>query len=255
MVDAVRTKTLLISSKLRSNASESPTKFTVNLDTSVDLHDVRRVVLKSFHCLNLFPNVASYENVLSLTVGGTPYNVTIPAGFYQADLFLNTVKDAITAQTPTTCTDATYDPFTYQVTLVCTDPFTVLSTTSEKSLNWKVGSSSLFTEPEALTWTGEGVLNLSGVTHLHIDSEALANSNAVDSDQHVRSTIAIIPVNSDYGSFTHWQSSSHLLTMVSYERDRSVGAIDITLRDHSGTVLELPSNAEVAIEFMVVFTN
>ena len=140
------------------------------------------------------------------------------------------------------------------MTLVCTDPFTVGLTTSESSLNYKVGSDSVVLQPEALSWTGTGVLNLTGVTHIHVDSESLANSNAVDSGRNVRSTIAVVPVNSDYGSFVHWQSSSHLLSLVTYTADRQITTIDLTLKDHDGNVLELPHNSEVVAEFMVVFT-
>jgi hypothetical protein len=261
-MNPTRTKTLLLSSRHRQYTTDTPTRFTCHLDNTLDLSDVKRVVMKSAHILNMFPNVEHYASRFYFTVGGGVNHVaTIPAGTYDADTFLTALKTAINSTTAAiVCESATYDTTTFRVTIACNTPFAVLSIedvikkyNAFDSLNHKIGAPPYATSAEALTETFLGTINLTGTTHVFIESQALAFAHSADSTGSVRSVIAVVPMTSQYGRMEHWAPGNHMLSMVDFAADRSISTIDISLTDYVGNVLTLPSNAEVTLEFMVVF--
>jgi hypothetical protein len=260
MMNPTRTKTLLLSSRMRRYRTDTSTNFTCHLDNALDLSDVKRIVLKSAHILNLFPNIDVHSNKLYMTVGGVDVVATIPSGTYDADTFLVALQTGINTTAAIVCESATYDTTTFRVTIACNTPFAVLSIEDVKkkynafdSLNHKIGAPPYATSAEALTETFLGTINLTGTTHVFIESQALAFAHSADSTGSVRSVIAVVPMTSQYGRMEHWAPGNHMLSMVDFAADRSISTIDISLTDYVGNVLTLPSNAEVTLEFMVVF--
>lgn len=245
---------------MRRYKTDTPTRFTCHLDNTLDLSDVKRIVLKSVNIMNLFPNIGPQNNKFYFTVGGAPYVAEIPVGTYEAASFLTNLVAAITVTGATTCIGASYNATSFRVTLTCTDAFAALSVQDiltqygvHDSLNFKVGVHPFTTSPEATSETYDGTIQLSGVTHIHVESQALASAHSADSTGHVRNVIAIVPIDSEFGAMQYWHPSNHMMAMVDYAGDRAINTIDISITDHVGNVLSLPSNAEVTIELMVVF--
>jgi hypothetical protein len=260
-MNPTRTKTLLLSSRHRQYKTDTPTRFTCHLDNTLDLSDVKRVVMKSAHILNMFPNVEHYASRFYFTVGGVNHVATIPAGTYDADTFLEALKTAINATAAAiVCESTTYDTTTFRVTITCNDAFAALSMNDvteqygdHECLNYKIGCHPFVTFPEAVTETYPGTINLTGASHVHVESQALAAGHAADSTGHVRSVIAIVPIDCARGTTMHWQPGNHMLSMVDFNADRAINTVDISITSHTGEVLNLPSNAEVTIELMVVY--
>ena len=255
-----RTKSLLLSSRLRRYKTDTPTDFTCHLDNTVDMSDVKRIVLKSVNIMNAFPNVDTHSNKFYFTVGGAPFVATIPVASYDAGSFLSNLTAAITATGATVCTGASYNATSYRVSLTCTTPFAALSIQDvfteygvHDSLNHIVGVQPFTTSPEALSETYDGIINLTGVSHVHVESQALASGHSADSTGHVRNVIAVVPMISDFGATTHWAPNNHMLSMVDYASDRAINTVDIRITNRTGQVLTLPSNCEVSVEFMIVY--
>ena len=260
-MNPTRTKSLLLSSRLRKYKTDTPTNFTCHLDNTVDMSDVKRVVLKSVHIMNAFPNVDVHNNKFYFTVAGAHFVVTIPVGSYNASDFLDNLTYAINSSGPTICTGASYNATSYRASLTCTTPFAALSLhdVSENysnvydSLNFIIGAHPFTTAAETLSQTYDGIINLTGVSHVHIESTALASGHSADSTGHVRNVIAVVPVTSNFGATSHWAPNNHMLSMVDFATDRAINTIDIRITDRTGQVLTLPSNAEVSLELMIVF--
>jgi len=259
-MNATRTKTLLLSSRLRQYKTDTPTNFTCHLDNSLDMSDVKRIVLKSVNITNAFGNVDVHNNKFYFTVGGAPFVATIPIGNYDAAGFMRYVADAITSTGATTCTGASYNETSYHVSLTCTTPFAalsmydVLSQYGEyDSLNHIIGAHPFTTSAEAQSETYDGIINLSGVSHVHVESQALAAGHSADSTGHIRSVIAVVPMTTPFGATSHWSPNNHMLSMVDFASDRAINTVDIRITDHIGNTLTLPSNATVSVELMVVF--
>ena len=129
-----------------------------------------------------------------------------------------------------------------------------LTTGSTSSINKLIGASFIYFSDESTNYTSPGIINLSGVPVVHIDSDTLASSHSLNSLGQTTSTLAVIGIESAYGTVEHWHSNQHLLSYVDFKSDtRALSTIDIQLRDHTGNILTLPANAEVILELMVVF--
>jgi hypothetical protein len=259
-MNPTRTKTLLLSSRHRQYRTDTATRFTCHLDNTLDLSDVKRIVMKSAHILNMFPNVEDYASSFYFTVGGVDYVAKIPAGTYDASTFLTALKTAINATAAIVCETATYNTTTFRVTITCDSAFAALSMNDvteqygdHECLNYMVGVHPYLTSPEAVTETYPGTINLTGASHVHVESQALASGHAADSTGHVRSVIAIVPIDCARGTTQHWYSNNHMLSMVDFSADRAINTVDISITSHTGEVLTLPSNAHVTIELMVVY--
>ena len=260
MDNITKTRTILLSSDFKRYRSDTPTNFTCHFDRAVDVSEVERIVLKSVRILNLFPNVDDEQSLFYFSVSGVQYTADIPIGNYSATDFLAALQAAITATGATTCTSATVDPNTFQVVLATTDPIVVLSNVSvfdtyEKtdSMNQIIGAPYHDdTLPNTLTIL-PGVINLTGVTHVHIESGTLASSHTSNSLGDNRNVLCVVPIDVTYGVVQHWYSAGHLMSFVDFAGDRIVSTIDIKLTSHSGKVLQLPTNAEVSLEVMLVY--
>ena len=110
-MNTTRTKSLLLSSRLRRYRTDTATNFTCHLDSTLDLSDVKRIVLKSVNITNAFPNVDEHNNKFYFTVSGAPFVATIPVGNYEAGDFLSKLTVAITSTGATTCTGASYNEY------------------------------------------------------------------------------------------------------------------------------------------------
>ena len=258
-MNPTRTTTLLLSSRLRAHDTDTPTNFTCRLDSVLDMSNVKRIVVKSAHILNMFHNVPDFANKLYM-VSAVGYVVaTVEPGTYDADQFVLALKDAITATGALTCLDCSYNPITFQVTITCDVLFSVMSIKDvlgdygvRTSLNYTIGAPHAYRRLPALIETQPGVINLTS-PHVHVESRALASSHSTDATGHMRNVLCIVPMTSQYGYMTEWSPGSHMLSFIDYASDRSITTIDISLCDHLGNVLTLPTNADVTIELMIIY--
>jgi hypothetical protein len=260
-MDDVKEKTIILSSKYKSYRKDTPCKFTVHLDNSVDVSDVNRIVVKSVHFPNLFGNIGSWNNTLHFVVGTTAYTVTVPPGQYSVATFLVALQASIDATGATTVTAISHDEGTYRITIDTADPISFLSDKSiitksgfHSSLNNVVGADSFDNTPFTTSTIFPGVLNLSGPTQIHLASRVLGSSHSYDSRGDSRSVLCVVPVDVPYGSTVHWYAQSHLLSFVDLD-DVNLSTIDIVLTTPDGQTLELPVNALTEVEIMCVFTN
>lgn len=261
-MDISREKTLLLSSHYKRYKTDTPCSFSCHLDSTVDIEDVSRVVVKSVHFPNLFGNVGTWNNKLYFSSGGAGVFVAeVPPGQYDVATFLVALQTAITGAGGTTCTGITQDPLTFRLTISTTDPTSYLSdssvlarTGSVSSLNNVIGSGSHENTVSATSVALPGILNLCGPTQLHLTSETLGGAHSSDSLGDSRSVVCVIPIDQPFGSTVHWYTRQHLLSFVDYSGDRNLSTIDIRLTTPDDGQLVLPENALVEIELMCVYT-
>ena len=253
-----RSKTIVLSSHHKKRKNDTATSFTCHLDGSLDVNDVSRIVIKSFHCTHLFTNITANNNELHFVVGGITHIATVPVGQYGVTSFIAALTVAINATGATTVTSIVQDPATFQLTLTTADAVTYLSqhdvndiTKKVSSLNTIIGCDS-FDNATGTVVTLSGILNLTGPKSIHVHSNTLAAGHAYDSQGNSHSLVCIIPITVAFGQSLNWYSSSHLLSFVDcYDAD--LGTIDISLRDEHDDVLSLPPNLGTTIEVMCVY--
>ena len=256
-------RTVILNSKHRHNARSNPASFSVKLDSQVDANRIATITVKSVSLPHLFPNVAGNKARLYVTVGGMDYVVTIPEGQYYlpADFLAACVTAIDAAVGPGTVTSLTMDPFTYRVSCV----FTVAarfwthteieqSTGLGDSANAMLGAAYAYegTHVAQTSFTMPGVLNLAGITELHLCSDTLAASHALASDGSINSTLLCVPIAVPYGSWIQWISPSAELSSVDLTGSHPpLTSIDFNLRDADNNDLSLPVNVHCEVVLLV----
>jgi hypothetical protein len=257
-------QTLILNSRHRHNINDSSCNFKIHFPKMLDSNRISRVIVKSFHCLNLFVNVSEHQRFFFFytTESNDQFIVSIPVGQYSPDQYLSAIKTAIDSSGATSVQSITLDSFTYQVTIRTEHAIRLLThleivelrSMETSSLNEILGGPHSDVMQFSTTTVCPGILNLSGPDSIHLCSSSLSSGHSFLSDGTPNDCLTVIPINQPYGSPINFAPTDHLLSFIDFGTTHSsLSTIDIQLKNDSNQILDLPTNVHVQIVLLIVF--
>jgi hypothetical protein len=226
--------------------SDSNSKFTVSLNETLNVQQIRGFSVLSVSFPNVFHNISETDltNLLVILVsngvdGVIRYHIVIPPGFYNIDDLMTALKTAIdpglTPDTISIALKSGVDP--RLVFSMSSSPTTVSYTTQGGNLHKVIGitQDSLFQKE----YTCDEMPQLQGTTNAYLHSRMLGQGNLLDAEGRIFSTICAIPIRAEYGFYNHWETADEDLYSVAFSSPRNLQKINIVLRDLSGRVLDV----------------
>ena len=236
----------IASSDKVEDLSESNSKFTVSLNETLNVQQIKGYSVLSASFPNTFYNIseADLTNLLVILVsngvdGVIPYHVTIPPGFYNIDDLMTALKKAIdpglTPDTITISLKSDSDP--RLVFTMSASPLTTSFTTQGGNMHKVLGITQ--DSPFQKEYTCDELPRLQGTTNAYLHSRVLGQGNLLDAEGRIFSTICAIPIRAEYGFYNHWETADEDLFSVAFPSPRNLQSINIVLRDLDGRVLDI----------------
>jgi hypothetical protein len=242
----MKTRLLRIASSDKVEAlSESNSKYTVSLNETLNVQQIKGYTVVSVSFPNIFHNIsdADLTNLLViLTDNGTDgpivQNISIPPGFYNIDDLAAALKAAIDPIiAPDTISIDLKSNVDSRLVFTVSGATTISYTTDQGSLHKVLGITQDSTfQP---SYTCDEMPQLQGTTNAYLHSRILGQNNLLDAEGRIFSTICSIPIRAEYGFCNHWETADEDLYSVTFPSPRSLQKINIVLRDLSGTVLNI----------------
>lgn len=225
---------LRVSSKNR--ASNSVSRYNVKYNTNDrDLHNVKRIALKSAIIPNTQYNINSNNNTFYMvnTISGPTY--TIPVGQYTITTLMAAIQSAVGGGFTLT-QDATTQLLTFTAGGVDT-----LTMTSDPSTNPMAPILGITTDSGAVaSYTTPSLPDLRGLTSIYVASQALTNHTSMsDSAKNKQNIFCTIPVNVEFGGSVSLEEDETTLDYVIFDSHKNISTIDINLMDEDLNTLEL----------------
>ena len=231
-------------------------RFTIDLASSGGIMDnVKGYMVHSIQCPNVFDNIPTYANVLTLEkkTGPATYAVVIPNSYYiEADL-VTALQTAINAAIPDSVV----------VALIGSNPvkkFQFTFTGDEYTLQTGGVASRLGLTTNTVCADGVAcpltyIPNLTGETEVYVHSTQLAPNNLVEGSG---SFSVVDKLNLDqpysatcYSSFDN--PVTHFQKYYPFESLKTLRSIRITLRNRTGNILVLPPNYDFTMMLMIFY--
>lgn len=254
---------LRISSKDRT--LESPSKYQITFKTNDnDLHQIKRVVLKSAIIPNSQYNIHKYNNTfyfnqpvsqnnsdevtdgvvneqasIEIISGGVTEDekdeevgrYIIPVGQYTISMLISTLENTIPGLT------ITQSPLTKKLTLTYSSPFSVI--VNDKNPLARVLGITEDIE-NVSTYSCKSLPDLSGLENIYIASQTLSNHSAmICNDKQKQSVFCSVGINVPFGQTMILEEDSISLDYTDFYAPRNISTIDITLLDENNNVLDL----------------
>lgn len=253
-----------ISSEDKSIGTNS--QFKVDLQSSGgNIDNVKGFIVHSIECPNVFNNVASYNNNLIISFPGpateTDININITEGYYLIDDLINVINARVALEIA-----LNGDAYTFVLSKVGLFPnekiqFDVngLSAgvcnlfTSDTSILPSLGvESTVNAIPPNVPFTivngspsfAQNIPNLIGETAVYVHSRILCSNNLSEASGSF-SVVDKLNLDEAFGStcYTNFNNdSTHEKKYFPFETRKTLRTVDITLRNRTGQVLQLPSN-------------
>lgn len=237
-------KLLIIDSEHKKTGS-SPNKFSVSVSNS-NLNAVKRVSLVMCRTINSQYNISEgVNNVIEYSYNGIPDTVVITEGQYNVNDFMSYVNAYQTDFV------LSLDPINSR--FVWTgggSPLTIFQTDSDETLGL---TEDLVDAIGGVPLTSPLLPDLSGLSVIHVSSEALSHGNSVLTNGVTGNILSSIPIQTPFGlpivylSDSRDSSDNHTFTT----SQNLNGTIDIELLDHNYKPLKLRS--EVHLVFKIFF--
>lgn len=263
----------IIANSVHRQTDEDVGKHTVGFVNNVDDFSPLSMETVQISTLHLFDNVIEPYNVLYLanTDTNTIEVVTIPPGQYNSLQFSTALQAAFNTQLGWSTTVA-ISSLTFKMTVTPLNPLDPVRYFLPLS---EIVNSSNFTNPldpasipaetlnllsgvhasQRVLFPGTLVhnVNLSGPSHVYVNSSAMGHSTAVMSGVGNTDFIGTIDLtNVPYGGKAKMVSTERQHRLFFTRGDRSLSDFDITLTDKHGKILTLPPNANVFVEMLAV---
>jgi hypothetical protein len=254
-----KSRLLRLSSEDKSVGTQG--KFTIDIASAGGIIDnVNGFIVHSIQCPNVFDNVTSYNNVLSLTsgAGATDFTITLATGYYYVDDLVTALQTAINAAitTDTVVISRTgTDPNKKLAFHFVGDDYTIDSTGTSTMLDSLGITSALFCA-EAVTTSAQSIPNLIGETDLYVHSKTLCPNNLIEGNGSF-SVIDKLNLDQPFGAMCYSsfdQEDTHMMKYVPYESKKTIRSIQITLRNRAGNILILPDNFDFSMMLMVYYS-
>ena len=241
----LRSKLIKINSDDKTPTSVSNSNFTINLPSTAGVIDsIAGLSTQHISCPNMFPNIASYNNVFNLfesTAPGTPIPVTLTVGQYSLSEFLVELKTVIdTAITPDTVAVTIEEPLK-KLKFVFTGGlygFNITDSTAAKKLGYIADVTAAATVNMPLP------INLIGETERYVHCRQIAPSQMNEPDGQF-SVVAIVPLNVEYGGVCYYVANDYDLNTIAFsphQSKKTFRVLHIKLRNSNGDILPLPDN-------------
>ena len=244
----------------------SNSQFTVNLESAGgSIDNVKGFIVHSIECPNVFNNVASYNNNFIISFPGpsteTDININITEGYYLIDDLINAINARVALEIANNG-----DAYTFVLSKVGIFPnekiqflATGLSAgvcvlfSSDTSILPSLGVESTpnaippnvpFTIVDSNPAFAQNIPNLIGETAVYVHSRTLCPLNLSEGSG-TFSVVDKLNLNEPFGSVSYSNFNNDITHQKSYfpfESKKTLRKIDITLRNRTGQILQLPSN-------------
>ena len=233
-------------------------RFTIDLAASGGIIDnIKGYVVHSMQCPNVFDNIPSYANVLTVikATGPVSYPITIPASYYYQGDLVAALQTAINAVIPDTVviTQTGTSPvqkFSYTFT---GDDYTLELATSTAAA--KLGLTADLPCPNGVLSTSQSIPNLIGETEIYFHSRVLASNNLIEGSGSF-SVVDKLALDKPYGAMCYSRFDSdttHFKKYFPFESLKTLRTIRITIRNRTGEVLTLPDNFDLSCMLMLFY--
>jgi hypothetical protein len=247
-----RGKLLRVSSEDK-RSGQTNSDFTVLLNNTSFIQNVRGVLVKSLSFKNIFPNIYEGNNKFTFeyeTGGvGQILTVEIPVAWYDSTSFTSTLETAINAL------PEVLNPITVNHTIIPTGAsslnkklvFTASGADKIALANKDDGNlmadvcGILQTSALATSVTADALLDLGGLSVAYLCSNDIAGSNSAASSNGGEnvSVITEIPINAPFGGQVYYRANNENLESIIYPNERSLTKVSIQLCTRSGRILDL----------------
>lgn len=236
---------LRISSKDRTDSSISKYNFTFATN-DYDLHQAKRIMLKSAIIPNTQYNIHIHNNTFRYFIGGVfGTSLVLPVGQYT----ITTLIDALTAAAVALGMTIVQDPLTLKLVFTTTTPITYLTKNQGNFMAGVLGITSESTGGDVGSYSAPGLPNLIGLRHLYIASSTLSNNTSmITDDKQKLSIFADIPITVEFGGLQDVDNDSSTLDYTSFGARKNISTIDINLIDEHNETVDLNGH-----DFILVF--
>jgi hypothetical protein len=263
-----------ISSEDKSIGSNS--QFKVDLQSSGgNIDNVKGFIVHSIECPNVFNNVATYNNNFYVGFGGpateTDLNIDVPVGYYLIDDLITVLNTIIALQIA-----ANGDAYTLVLSKVGIFPNERIEFlanglsagscnlfTKENSILPSLGvlsTANALTPPDFVLSNGipvsaNSIPNLIGETAVYVHSRVLCSNNLSEASGSF-SVVDKLNLDEAFGStcYSNFNNdSTHEKKYFPFETRKTLRTVDITLRNRTGQILELPFNFDFTMMIKIYY--
>jgi len=248
VIKTKKSRLIRISSEDKDASSSSTTtnaQFKVQLPSSGKTMDqIVGYVIKSIEVPNVFNNIPSYANSLTLikTTGSATKTAIITVNQYTIDTFITALQTAI---------NTAITPDTVAVSINSVNKLNFVFTGDTYAFDWdnstirdKIGLTADITA--AANTTMQSIVNLIGESMIYVHSKAMNQSGLIEAQGNF-SVVSNIPMDKPFGVMCYYFSANDTADFVVYQSARSFRTVDIVLRNSKGEVLDLPLNFHCSI--------
>jgi len=245
---------LRVSNIHATNATDTQSNFTVNLNRMTETNNIVRVVLKSVsfvnNAYNIYTSGVHQNNEFDWEIqGGASGTVTIPQeGFYTTtnliDIIAPIIETAAQLVEPAATVTMSSGNFSKKIEMVVTGAAVVVILPASGTLNKVLGndvSVNVTASPGGTIHVFDSVPNLGGLNNVYVHSTTVGEGNLVDGDVESHDIIGSVPVGGvvPFGSVVHYSSFDDELDSINYRSFRNFDSINISLRDLDTNIIEL----------------
>ena len=244
----------------------SNSQFTINLESAGgSIDNVKGFIVHSIECPNVFNNVASYNNNFIVSFPGpsteTELNLNVPEGYYLIDDLINQINSQIQLQAalngdaytlvlskvgifPNEKIEFVGNGFSAGACVLFSSDNSIYPNLGVETTTDAVPPNIPFTIVNATPITAQNIPNLIGETAVYVHSRTLCPLNLSEGSG-TFSVVDKLNLNEPFGSVSYSNFNNDITHQKSYfpfESRKTLRKIDITLRNRTGQILQLPSN-------------
>lgn len=238
---------LRISSRDRSLVGGN--KYSFNFHTNdCDLHNARRIYLKSAIIPNTQYNINSNNNVFRFTIAGAPSTSTVAVGQYSLATLQTALIARLLADHAITLT-ITQDSITNKLSFTTNVNFRFLSKTDNNPMGDVLG---IYTSSvgDVANFTADGLPNLVGLRHIYIASNTLSNNiSMITDDKQKYNIFCDIPITVGFGELQTVSQDVSSFDSTDFGSKKNISTIDIELLDEENNIVDLNGH-----DFVLVFS-
>lgn len=253
-------------------------QFVVNLESAGGVIDnVKGFIVHSMECPNVFNNITTNNNRIDVSFPGphteTPFNIAITPGYYLIDDLLTQINAQIAAEIasngdtytlvfsktgiyPTEKVLVSVSGVSTGTLCLFNRPNDILLTLGiESDINALAGSTP-FCVDNGVPQVAQNIPNLIGETAVYAHSRILASNNLVEGTG-TFSVVDKLNLDEPYGSVCYSNFNNDITHQKNYfpfESKITLRKVDITLRNRTGQILDLPPNFNFTMMLKIFYS-
>jgi hypothetical protein len=253
-------------------------QFNVNLESAGGAIDnVKGFIVHSIECPNVFNNVTSFNNNLIISFPGpsteTEININITEGYYLIDDLINIINARVALEIANNGDTYTFvlskvgifpnEKIQFDATglsagacALFTSDTTILPSLGVESTPNAIAPNVPFTIIDSVPAFAQNIPNLIGETAVYVHSRTLCPLNLSEGTG-TFSVVDKLNLNEPFGSTCYSNFNNDITHQKSYfpfESKKTLRKVDITLRNRTGQILDLPSNFNFTMMIKIFHT-